>query len=545
MSKIFLNIIILTILHSLIVSGEDFTATSPSTISARQCEQGNYAITITNSGDSATSYRFAFFGDAAGWLSAPEPFLLPGSTKVINVTMTIPCNAKTGSYPLLTEILTAEIKKYLEQELVIEKQSNLEIIPLKWSEESTPCSRSEFALEVKNSGTVDENYSFLVKSPKQLKVWTSTNSTSLKPGEKALVKVFAEPNSCSTYGNFSIAFFIETSKSSLIGEIELLLKINKKGLAAIEGPSLLELDQPRTVTFVLENKADEETEYLLESRTSEAIEGLSIALSPESLELKAGEKSNFTLEIEFPPDIKEGRHNLNISAIPESTKKANTKVVTLILKPKKAAKRVELAVFLAKIGRFAKNNLKYAAILVLVAAAAWTIFRIAKYLAFLRQKNLRRLSKKRLKPWIRKPGQVAFGIIISVIIILLSYATVPTTSIGIPPQTWPEDSITVINLTKYFKDPDGDQLTFSHTPLQHISIEITDGIANLIPEANWHGAEDVIFVAEDGKGGAIRSNAVRLTVLPKPELVPRPVELFFKGWFKHNFCFKMKYWSIH
>ncbi|MEM4369146.1 MAG: hypothetical protein QXU88_02385 [Candidatus Woesearchaeota archaeon] len=162
-SKIFLNIIILTILHSLIVSGEDFTATSPSTISARQCEQGNYAITITNSGDSATSYRFAFFGDAAGWLSAPEPFLLPGSTKVINVTMTIPCNAKTGSYPLLTEILTAEIKKYLEQELVIEKQSNLEIIPLKWSEESTPCSRSEFALEVKNSGTVDENYSFLVK----------------------------------------------------------------------------------------------------------------------------------------------------------------------------------------------------------------------------------------------------------------------------------------------------------------------------------------------------------------------------------------------
>ena len=84
---------------------------------------------------------------------------------------------------------------------------------------------------------------------------------------------------------------------------------------------------------------------------------------------------------------------------------------------------------------------------------------------------------------------------------------------GIPAQVWDEDTTKTLNLTEYFQDPDNDELVFEHTLLEHVSVSVDeDGIATLIPDKNWHGTEFVRFTADDGKGGNVSSNTVRLTV---------------------------------
>ncbi len=83
---------------------------------------------------------------------------------------------------------------------------------------------------------------------------------------------------------------------------------------------------------------------------------------------------------------------------------------------------------------------------------------------------------------------------------------------GIPPQTWQQDSTHQIELNKYFIDPDGDQLTFTATETQHVTIDITGNKAILTPEAGWTGEERTRFVADDGKGGMAASNTVSLRV---------------------------------
>ncbi|TKJ17302.1 hypothetical protein CEE44_02080 [Candidatus Woesearchaeota archaeon B3_Woes] len=90
-------------------------------------------------------------------------------------------------------------------------------------------------------------------------------------------------------------------------------------------------------------------------------------------------------------------------------------------------------------------------------------------------------------------------------------------SFGIPDQKWDEDTKQIINLTKYFLDPDMDELYYTTTELQNIRIVYEEGNAILIPKRNWYGSEFVIFTANDMKGGKVDSNLIKLTVRDTPE----------------------------
>jgi len=75
----------------------------------------------------------------------------------------------------------------------------------------------------------------------------------------------------------------------------------------------------------------------------------------------------------------------------------------------------------------------------------------------------------------------------------------PTTT-TIPAQTWNEDNNITINLSAYFTDVDGDNLTYTSTALTNINITIDNstGIATLTPAANWYGTDTITFTATDG-----------------------------------------------
>jgi len=115
---------------------------------------------------------------------------------------------------------------------------------------------------------------------------------------------------------------------------------------------------------------------------------------------------------------------------------------------------------------------------------------------------------------------ILVGIIAALIglAVLITPKTENPVTVGIPPQTWESNTIHTLNLSSYFNDPDGDQLTYSASGNHNIMVDIVLDTAQFTTEKGFSGEERVKFIASDGKGGEVESNNVILRVT-KP-LIP-------------------------
>jgi hypothetical protein len=78
--------------------------------------------------------------------------------------------------------------------------------------------------------------------------------------------------------------------------------------------------------------------------------------------------------------------------------------------------------------------------------------------------------------------------------------------------SWDEDNnYTIIDLDDYFYDADMDNLTYSYTETDNISVSITNGIVSLAPALNFFGTRTIVFNATDGTNTTL-SNNVTLTI---------------------------------
>jgi PGF-pre-PGF domain-containing protein len=118
--------------------------------------------------------------------------------------------------------------------------------------------------------------------------------------------------------------------------------------------------------------------------------------------------------------------------------------------------------------------------------------------------------------------------VIVALIALVSLAIIiqvnKTPTIGIPAQIWKQDTQHTLDLDQFFKDPDGDALAYSSTPTSNMEIMFAGGNAVFTPHYGWYGTESVVFTADDGKGGTVKSNPVELVV--EPDVIPT--------WWKRN-----------
>jgi len=80
-----------------------------------------------------------------------------------------------------------------------------------------------------------------------------------------------------------------------------------------------------------------------------------------------------------------------------------------------------------------------------------------------------------------------------------------------------EDSKFKLDLSDWFYDPDNDELHYSASEVDNIKLKRTKSVVTLIPEKNWHGTEEIIFYADDRKGGTAESRKFYIHVLDKKE----------------------------
>jgi PKD repeat protein len=82
------------------------------------------------------------------------------------------------------------------------------------------------------------------------------------------------------------------------------------------------------------------------------------------------------------------------------------------------------------------------------------------------------------------------------------------------PITMNEDvTLTNLNVAAHFADPDHQPLAFRAEEMTHLAVHLLNGLATVIPEANWSGLETITFIADDGYGG-ICSAEQTFAVLP-------------------------------
>ena len=67
----------------------------------------------------------------------------------------------------------------------------------------------------------------------------------------------------------------------------------------------------------------------------------------------------------------------------------------------------------------------------------------------------------------------------------------------------------------------------------YIDVKIKGNIAQLKPESNWHGEENIVFTATDNKGGFADSDVMTLKVVPKHAIS------FFGYW--NAYCMQVAY----
>lgn len=87
----------------------------------------------------------------------------------------------------------------------------------------------------------------------------------------------------------------------------------------------------------------------------------------------------------------------------------------------------------------------------------------------------------------------------------------PNLTQNIPEISWTENNIKVVDLTSYFDDPDNDNLNFTNSVVENITITFNNFKMYLDPELNWFGTRYLIITANDSEY-SVDSNNITLKV---------------------------------
>ena len=478
-------LITISILSSFAFAAVDFEATSSvANIEAFACEQKSVPVTVTNTGDEAAEFAVFFDGDARNWVSPIENFMLNagGASQSLELALSVPCKA-FGSYSLDTVIATAEFEKVLSQQIDVSKTINIGLTPVVWEQSISPCETAKFSVELSNLGTFAEQYFLSVSSPFKNTTFSET-TVSLSAGENETVKINVTPDSCLQYGNYTLTLLAKTNKTALAAELDLSLKISGAGVTEITGPDSLKIGYSGgNATFNIENKGDSKMEYVFGITQAGSNDSFA-ELDAQVASINAGGNVDIAAFLTPTNETAAGSYNFKITATTNESKEYSKEFSVILKKPSQISAKIMSVLapvghFFSSIFGFINHNLEYIAYgllgIAVLAALYWLFMKFYKSIGRKRRGEPEKRQKARKSRYLF----VTIGVIVALAVLVFGFVNTPKGHTdGIPDQTWQEDLTHKIDLNKYFKDPDGDALTFDHTELERINVEINNGIAS-------------------------------------------------------------------
>ena len=312
--KKLLPIILLAILLLTTVNAqqENFDAFGPVIIKTFQCSTYQFPITVSNTGDVASTYYLEVDGTARQWIQfAPSSFVLaPGETREILSFLTAPCDAY-GEYTLDIYILTSYgLEKVIMQDITVEKPLNVDILAKTSSQSIAPCQTAEYTLTIVNPFTFTETYLFSLDTF-QDEAKFSQEKLTLQANTSKDITISINSKNCEQTGEYNIIFSAEAEKTGTIAEVDLKLDIKDSGIPIIaEGVNSIKTHLAESAApLTIFNKGEEAKEYTL------SITGPSwITIDTTTLSVEAQNKEQFNLFIRPPEGIEKGDYTVKITA---------------------------------------------------------------------------------------------------------------------------------------------------------------------------------------------------------------------------------------
>ncbi len=289
--------------------------------------QGTYSL--KNDSGQSHSYTIRAAGENKDWININgkwvgtdplEVSLKAGETKELHVfAKPQTCYIEPGVYTITIQISNDEtIEEEIEIEVVESRVLSLEIGPEK--QEITECEKTEFGLEIENTG--DRKEIVQVSLSGLPSNWYRLNSTEilLEKGQSKTVKLAVQPE-CSAetreYGFTAKAALKGTSfEAKKAGSLEIkdsqTVSISSQNLEAC-------LERPSIATATIRNSG------LLSDQLSLSAEGIGwAAVEPKALSLEAGEEKEVSI-VFGKPSVGKGEYDFTLKAVSQKFGKATEK----------------------------------------------------------------------------------------------------------------------------------------------------------------------------------------------------------------------------
>lgn len=170
-------------------------------VSLCDCGIDSQELYIFNTGKDNT-FLIDISGDAKNWVSLSDNsiFLESGERTSVSLNYKVPCGGKDSNIIFKVTPL-GEQSKELNQKLIVNECSNIQIIPIKTFDIDCPCKELEYQFKIKNTGSFQEKYTFDSSKFKEEMIFIPS-TVLLNPGQEVVVTAVLKAE-CKVSGKYS------------------------------------------------------------------------------------------------------------------------------------------------------------------------------------------------------------------------------------------------------------------------------------------------------------------------------------------------------
>ena len=487
-------------------------------------------ITFTNLANTPNKYYMYLTAPEFVKLSQTNLYLEPGEEDSVDMIIKA-TQQDVGEYTLLLSVNTEYgnmhkeksfrliVNNCFDSKVVLEEQETLLV-------DKACCGQKTYNLNIRNDGLYEEAYAIIIDTPGGVGVREEDRFVRLRPSQNVNIPIIVDFPCVDTQ---QTSFVIIKQLRSPYQTHEIRLELESLSRRSCYNVDLLQ-DKYRinydtkSIPMLVQNTGLRGGTYKLELGE---LESRFVYLDQDMMDFEAGEIKVLHARPRNYSAYKQGTYlnklTLIISLVDEELDVNYDRQFWIVLRDKNfVAKAVDY------IRNFNYSRIGWCGLISLILAGlAGIMLIIVVYMRFKPGLRIKRIKAKCIKTIKVLNIVLIFLLIISILAIILignpntsRFYEKPIEDESGLYHAWRQNTPYQIDLDKYFTDPDLDVLSYTSSQPNHTDVRIQENIAVLRPEHNWAGTEQIVFTANDKKGGITDSPLMTLHVIKKKPVGP-------------------------